>query len=211
MKTTLYLHGFLSAPSSQKAQLLQESHRRAGMRFIAPDLTAPPLEAARRVLEAAAGIAPETLTVAGSSLGGFYAAWAAQRLGCRMVLLNPAVSPWEVVGRFTGAQTTVDGRRIEVTAQHARDLRQLSSEPVSDPHRCLVVLSGADEVLDWREADAKYRGSSRIWIPGGDHRISNFRQYCEAVTQFCAGIVPAEDAGARSPIFDQRDDDKHIL
>lgn len=191
MRTTLYLHGFLSSPASLKAQLLQKSHRRAGMRFIAPDLTAPPLEAAQRILEAARDIPAESLTVAGSSLGGFYAAWAAQKIGCRMVLLNPAVAPWEIVGRFTGTQTTTDGRRIEVTAQHAQDLRRLASDPVTDPARCLVVLSTADEVLDWREADARYRGASRILVPGGDHRISDFGRYCDIITDFCAGLAPA--------------------
>ncbi|KAG0753324.1 hypothetical protein G6F22_021504 [Rhizopus arrhizus] len=61
-----------------------------------PQLPASPREAidlamgiARRQLEGAD--TPRALTVIGSSLGGFYATWLAEQLGCKAVLLNPAV------------------------------------------------------------------------------------------------------------------------
>ena len=49
-----------------------------------------------------AGMPPEELTVVGSSLGGFYATWLAEKTGCRAVLLNPVVRPWELVRDFLG-------------------------------------------------------------------------------------------------------------
>ncbi|MFX8227091.1 YqiA/YcfP family alpha/beta fold hydrolase, partial [Acinetobacter baumannii] len=61
-----------------------------------PQLPASPREAidlalgiARRQL--ARATEPRALTVVGSSLGGFYATWLAEQLGCKAVLLNPAV------------------------------------------------------------------------------------------------------------------------
>ncbi|MCC3263878.1 hypothetical protein LLE87_37530, partial [Paenibacillus polymyxa] len=62
-----------------------------------PQLPASPREAidlaigmARDRLASAAS--PRELTVIGSSLGGFYATWIAAPLGCKAVLLNPAVN-----------------------------------------------------------------------------------------------------------------------
>lgn len=54
------------------------------------------------------------------------------------------------------------------------------------PTRYLVLLSTADEVLDWHEADRKYQTAKRVLVPQGDHQISNFDQYSPAITDFCA-------------------------
>ncbi len=100
----LYLHGFASGPSSQKARHLARRFAEAGLRLETPDLTpgedgferstpSSMLAVAERLLAAAAP--PHALV--GSSLGGYLAAVAASRDPSieRLVLLAPAVRLFE--------------------------------------------------------------------------------------------------------------------
>ena len=88
----LYLHGFCSSPESWKARLLADAMTRRGQgeRFFCPFLSPVPREAiaqAEEIIHREAG----PLAVVGSSLGGFYATWLAEKFDLRAVLVNPAV------------------------------------------------------------------------------------------------------------------------
>src|SRR5688572_7883152 len=91
----LYLHGFRSSPLSFKARLLAQKMQELGRgdEYLCPQLPASPREAITSALEAAGSVAPDRLTLIGSSLGGYYATCLAEQLGCRAVLLNPAIRP----------------------------------------------------------------------------------------------------------------------
>lgn len=113
---TIYLHGFLSSPDSKKGRILALEHKKRGIPFFAPDLTMSPEQVSAMLTRFTAGMPPEELTVVGSSLGGFYATWLAEKTGCRAVLLNPVVRPWELVRDFLGEQETYGGkRRVVIT------------------------------------------------------------------------------------------------
>ncbi|OYY96480.1 MAG: esterase, partial [Polaromonas sp. 28-63-22] len=101
MRTThlLYLHGFRSSPQSVKARQLAAivRQRHPAVRWWCPQLPPSP-RAAMALLQGVIDGWPqeagfERMAVVGSSLGGFYATAVAERLGCRAVLLNPAVDP----------------------------------------------------------------------------------------------------------------------
>ena len=81
----LYLHGFRSSPLSMKAQLVGTRMRELGLEadYLCPQLPASPEAAMALALELVAGVPPEQLSIIGSSLGGYYATWLAERLGCR--------------------------------------------------------------------------------------------------------------------------------
>ena len=49
-------------------------------------------------------VSAQETTVIGSSLGGFYATYVAEKHGCRAVLLQPAVSPHVGLEAFLGTQ-----------------------------------------------------------------------------------------------------------
>jgi hypothetical protein len=78
---------------------------RAG-ELICPQLPASPKAAMELALNAG-GRAPcaGQLAIVGSSLGGFYATWLAERFGCRAVLLNPAVDPLKDLDKHVGVTT----------------------------------------------------------------------------------------------------------
>ena len=106
MRTLVYLHGFISAPQSRKAVMLGDYVRRCvtGLAYVVPRLHHRPAQAMEQVMAACAGVDVADLTLVGSSLGGFYATVAAERLGCRAALLNPAVHPHMHFTRYLGPQ-----------------------------------------------------------------------------------------------------------
>ena len=60
-------------------------------RYRCPALLASPRAAAGIALQLARSASD--LALIGSSLGGFYATWLAEKIGCRAALLNPAIDP----------------------------------------------------------------------------------------------------------------------
>ena len=138
---TIYLHGFLSSPDSKKGRILALEHKKRGIPFFAPDLTMSPEQVSAMLTRFTAGMPPEELTVVGSSLGGFYATWLAEKTGCRAVLLNPVVRPWELVRDFLGEQETYGGkRRVVITEDYADQLLRLDTPAITMPTRYLVLL-----------------------------------------------------------------------
>ncbi|HEY5634360.1 MAG TPA: YqiA/YcfP family alpha/beta fold hydrolase [Burkholderiaceae bacterium] len=187
----IYLHGFRSSPKSFKAQRLAERMRELGCSasFCCPQLPASPLEAVALVRRA---LRPEVSdTLVGSSLGGFYATWLAERLGCRAVVINPAVYPARDLRSQVGAQTMYhDDTPFEFLPAHVDELLSLQVSAITFARRYLLVAATGDELLDWREMVAHYRGAKQIVVQGGDHGLSDFEQYVDEVLSF-AGLLRA--------------------
>ncbi len=189
----IYLHGFLSSPSSFKAELMRKECEKRGIEFFAPDLNVAPEDAVARALSFADGVPSEELFAVGSSLGGFYATRIAEMLECRAVLINPAVHPWKFVKDYAGEQPVYGtDRTVFVSPDYETELLRLASPVLMVPERYLVLLSEKDEVLDWREAAEKYGKARQIRIPDGDHRVSNFEKYCSAAADFFYEDYPRE-------------------
>ena len=151
----MYLHGFRSTPFSKKGQIMREAFAEK-LTFEAPDLNVGPKEAQKILIEATQNLDPSQLCLVGSSLGGFYATWLAERIGCRAVLLNPATEPWCVINDYLGVQPIHNTNRfIEVKPEFADEARLMNCETIH-PERYLVFLSTHDEVLDWHKAESKY-------------------------------------------------------
>ena len=183
----IYVHGFNSSPASAKARLLSERLATLGAahEFLAPPLPHSPAAAAR-LLEKLARAHPHAALV-GSSLGGYYATWLAERCALRAVLVNPAVRPYELLAGYIGRQKNLhSGEEYEFTAQHVAELRQLEVDTITAERYLLMVATG-DEVLDYRRAVEKYRGAQQVVIVGGDHGFSDFAHYLDTVLVF-AGL-----------------------
>ena len=190
----IYIHGFNSSPASSKAQLLKARLETLGRgaEFAAPALPHSPAQAAA-LLDEFALRNPDAALV-GSSLGGYYATYLAEKHGLKAVLLNPAVRPYELLAPHVGRQKNFHtGEEYDFTAKHVAELRALEVAAVT-PERYLLVAATGDEVLDYRAAVARYRGCRQIVIEGGDHGLSDFGSHMDAVLEFC-GVRP----GARLP------------
>jgi hypothetical protein len=190
MHTThlLYLHGFRSSPRSFKAQRMQAlvRERHPGVAWWCPQLPPSPREAMQLVEQCIAGWPRERMAVVGSSLGGFYATWVAERTGCRAVLLNPAVHAARDLARYVGEQVAWHdpAERFHFAPEYVEELRALECGPVAHPERYLAVVAKGDEVLDWREMTARYPGARIKLLEGGDHALSDFDAHLPDILAF---------------------------
>ena len=182
----LYLHGFCSAPASLKARLLDDAlaARGLGDRFFCPALSHVPVEAIAQA-EAIILAQPGPLTLVGSSLGGFYAAWLAERHGLRAALVNPLVTLPQPYDSFIGEQTNLyTGERFNFTAEHVEQLQALETPHVT-PENYLLLLETGDEVLDYRLAVARYAGCRQRVFEGGDHSFTRFAELLPQLLEYC--------------------------
>ena len=190
MTTThlLYLHGFRSSPQSAKARLMaarvQAGH--PGVRWWCPQLPPSPSQAADLIAEGLAGWPRGRMAVVGSSLGGFYATWVAERQGCRAVVLNPAVDPARDLAAHIGEQVAWHdpAERFFFRPEYVDELHALQAGPLADPARYLAVIAKGDELLDWREMAARYLGARLRVLEGGDHALSDFARHLDEVLAF---------------------------
>lgn len=186
----LYLHGFRSSPQSAKARLMAAcvAAQHPQVRWWCPQLPPSPRQAAALIEQGTAHWPAAGMAVVGSSLGGFYATWLAQRRGCRAVVLNPAVDPARDLAVHIGRQSAWHdpASQFDFTAEHVAELRALySPAPLAGAERFLAVIAQGDEVLDWREMSARYAGAQQRIQAGGDHGLSDFEtRHLPAVLAF---------------------------
>ena len=182
----LYLHGFCSSPQSWKARLLAEAMAARGLadRLYCPFLSPVPDEAVAQA-EAIITSHEGPLAVAGSSLGGFYATWLAEKYDLRAALINPAVKAPVSLEKYLGPQINLHtGEAFEFTLAHVAQLRAMEVANVT-PSRYLLLVETGDEVLDYREAVARYAGCRQHVFPGGDHSFTRFPTCVGQLIEFC--------------------------
>lgn len=187
----LYLHGFRSSPSSLKSRLLAARLAELGLSHLwrCPMLPVSPFEAVELAQATVAGA--REVTVIGSSLGGYFATWLAEKHGWRAVLLNPAVLPQRDLSAYLGEQPLWHGGgSIIVTPRHIDELRMLTLPSVTRPERYYLIAATGDEVLDYREMLAHYPSVRTKLIEGSDHGISEFAEYVDDVLAFCDVMSP---------------------
>ena len=188
--TIVYLHGFRSSPASGKATRLAEAVARLPERdrpvLHVPLLHHRPAVAMAAILDLARNAEPSALTFVGSSLGGYYATYAAETLGARAVLVNPAVRPYDDLAPYRGRQVNLyTGNAFDVTDRHFEELRALAIAKITRPARYWLLVEAGDEVLDYRVAVAFYAGAWQYVAGGGDHAFTRFDAQIPAVLRFC--------------------------
>jgi predicted esterase YcpF (UPF0227 family) len=190
----LYLHGFLSSPLSGKARQLQSAlaARGRGDDFLCPALPVSPRGAAEVAMALAQLEDPAQLCVIGSSLGGYYATWLAERVPCRAVLLNPAIRPYDHLFTEPGWRTDYAGQPVEIRAEYADELRALAVPALTRPERYFLVAATGDEIIDYRDMLERYAGCRTHLIEGSDHALSDFAAVLPEVLDFC-GINPTTE------------------
>jgi hypothetical protein len=124
----------------------------------------------------------------GSSLGGFYATYLAEKHAARAVLINPAIDPHVGLRAYLGPQRNLHtGEPYELAEAHLREWEKLYVPRIS-PQRYLLIVETGDEILDYRQAVQRYAGAEQVVIPGGDHSLQSFPQHLPRILRF-AGMA----------------------
>lgn len=190
MPILLYIHGFLSSPHSYKAQAMQQwlQRHRPDIEYHCPFLTPYP-NACASTLES---IVENTLErddviyLMGSSMGGFWATYLAERYDLPAVLINPAVDAVNLLPAYID-QPLKNYHNDDVYCLKADDLTALSRYDTALIQRYrnywLFVQEG-DETLDYRLAVRQYQHCRQTIEPNGDHSFQGFDRFHSAVIDF---------------------------
>jgi hypothetical protein len=185
-----YLHGFNSSPGTFKGRQLMAHVATLSNppELYMPALPHRPAQAMAKLEKLIDAVGATDLTLVGSSLGGYYASALAERHGCRAVLINPAIRPYEDLRQYLGRNRNLyTGEDYEITPAHFDELRALKVERITRPERYWLLVQTGDEVLDYREAVAFFVAAKQTVIEGGDHGFQGFERYLPALLEF-AGV-----------------------
>lgn len=186
----LYIHGLNSSPASLKASQLSRAMNQLGLaeQLRVPALHHHPRQAIAQLEALIAELGTPTLI--GSSLGGYYATWLAERHGLKALLINPAVNPHQRFDGYLGTQKNhYTDETWELTTDHVSALAELEVPSPADPTRYQVWLQTGDETLDYRHAEQYYRACALRIQAGGDHGFQGFASQLPAL--FAFADIPA--------------------
>ena len=184
----LYIHGFNSSAQSGKAREMGAwmAERGMGDQYLCPDLPDRPAEAIallESLLAPHLGTAP--ITLIGSSLGGFYATYLAEKHDLKAVLVNPCVSCHKKLALMLDQpqKNWHTGAEYVFSIAHLAELQPLAVTPNRLQNYLLLVETG-DAVLDYLEAVEFYAGARQEVREGGDHGFTRFAEYLPMILEF---------------------------
>jgi predicted esterase YcpF (UPF0227 family) len=179
MSKILYIHGFASCGKGNKSLLLKSHFGTENV--IAPDLPPSPIDAINMIEEILKSTSIDLLI--GSSLGGYYATYIAEKYRMKAVLVNPSTQPWETLAAYTGWQKRFcDEEVFEFKPVYLEQLKMLQTAP--EQGRYLLLLQSEDEVLDYTKAQSFYNKHKIIVEYGGNHRFENLDEYLSMIEKF---------------------------
>ena len=190
MHLFVYLHGFKSSPNSNKAQLTKtaiEQRIQLGeqITWYCPQLPASPREAIEMVRDHIGGQTFSTLSLMGSSLGGYYATHLAEQFPSKVSLLNPAIEPARDLEKYIGEQKSWHQDEVfHFLPEYIQELQDIYVKDITQAERYFLLAAKGDEVLDWREMVSKYTGAHQLILEGGDHAISDYPNHINQLMDF---------------------------
>ena len=186
MINLLYIHGFNSSPQSMKAELTRKyiAENHPEVNFYCPQVIPAPNSAIEQ-LENIIALEPiDSWYIVGSSLGGYFATYFAEKYQIKVVLINPAVKPFDLMADILPEQVNpYTKERYQVLAQHVDELKALEQENISKNNYLVMVQTG-DEVLDYQQAVEKYRHCELVIEQGGDHSFINYENALPNIALF---------------------------
>jgi len=190
-KNILHIHGFNSSPLSLKAEQTRHYFQEnfPEINFVCPQLATSPNEAILQLEHIIDSSSNELWLLVGSSLGGYFAGYLANKYQLSAVLINPAIKPYDLLEDYIGEQKNPYTNIVyQVTEQHMVDLKAIEhSAPTFDDQQknnYLIMVQTGDEVLDYQQAVDKFQHCRLIKEQGGDHSFIGFDKKLPIIADF---------------------------
>lgn len=184
--TIIYLHGFMSAGDTPKSQALKQAFGDANV--ISIDLPIHPNDVITTIDKIVRQVKVYPIVFVGTSLGGFYANYFAQKYDCPGILVNPATVPSKTLYRAIGYNKHYkSGKDVLWTLEDVEQLAAMEKE-VSTIHSGGLVnlfVSKDDEIIDADETlrNYPYTVSTKVYDTGGHRFEDNWNDVVERVRE----------------------------
>lgn len=180
---TIYIHGFGGSGCGVKAELFRTYFKSINQPFIAPSLSYVP-HLAIKTLEEMVESYGGNVNLIGSSLGGFYTIYLAQKYDLKAVLINPSVNPDETLKKVLGmAPNFYDNSSFEWREAYLEMLKDYRVE-AKKQENFFVLLQKGDNLLDYKEAVERLPRAKFIIEEGGSHSFENIEQYFDDIKRY---------------------------
>ena len=177
----LYIHGFASSSHSNKVTLLKKSFQDV----VAFDLSYVPELAMKQLEEFIELHKEENITLVGSSLGGFYAIYLANKYNLKVVLINPAIHPEKALTQCVdkSIKNYSTNENFYFKAEYIEQLKKLKTIAFNSSNTLLLLQTG-DDVIDYTEAIAFLPQAKSVIESGGSHQFDKFENYFAMIRDF---------------------------
>lgn len=185
-KMIIYIHGFASCGFGSKAQKFKEYFEDEIITISLPTIPALAIDTLEQIIEAFLN-KEEDVFLVGSSLGGFYSLYLANKYDLKAVLINPAVNPTSTLHRYEGVEFVTnfyDNSRFEFTSNHIKSLKNYEVDFIKNPQNFITLLQEEDEVLDFSDAALKLENTELIIEEGGSHSFDGIERYFRKINSF---------------------------
>jgi len=178
----IYIHGFGSHGLGSKANAFRNYFKDRGEAFIAPSLSYIPNLAMQTLEELIESY--DDVKLIGSSLGGFYTLYLAQKYKLKAVLINPSIYPYITLKKVLGeAPSFYDESYFTWMESYLKMLKKYETDLVAQEDIMLLLQKG-DETLDYKEALTKLPNAKQVVEEGGSHSFEGIERYFVEVNDF---------------------------
>ncbi len=189
MPTLVYVHGFLSSPQSTKAVLTQSwlQQNRPDWHFECPSLSAYAAKAKTELDTLVSGLRKKgDVFLIGSSLGGFWATYLAERFGLMAVVVNPSVKPALRMKGLVGKPISnyYTDESYTLTDKDTRTLQACEPTSVINEDLYWLMSQKGDEVLDYKDGVDRYEGCRQTVEDGGNHSFEGYEAWIPEIIDF---------------------------
>jgi len=182
----IYLHGFNSSSSSSKAQLCKKYLKEKGIsnKILIPDL---PLST-DKVINLVEKLISENEIIGfiGSSMGGFYSCYFANKYNVNGVYINPVVDDHligmlNIVGSYENYN---NGKKDTFSMDDYENLKKYTTPILTFPKNHFLLAQEGDEVLDQRLSLNKFKESKTSFSKLGNHQFVGFEEKIDQIFDF---------------------------
>lgn len=185
-KNIFYFHGFASSADSTKAEVFNDfiNERFPDISIHIPNIDNSVEKSFIQLEELVEENKGEKLFI-GSSLGGFYASYFAEKLDSKAVLINPASNPYLGMKMYLGKNINYStNEEFDLTKKDLEILKQKNVSKINSPSNYLVLIETGDEVIPFKYTLEFYNSCNFLIVNGGSHSFDSFKERLEIISKF---------------------------